>query len=117
MYAGAAGLVALGSCQLCHIQSGGPSFLGLCFPHVEVENMGSYLPSPNFLGRRPGRKSPLSPKVLVILDRFTCQKTERPISAKASGTGLRAWHGALVTSLPEQVGGVKGGQGGEWDGF
>lgn len=33
----------------------------------------------------------------------SCQKTERPNSAKATGTGLRAGLGALVTSAMEQV--------------
>lgn len=60
------------------------------------------LPLTFWEGGQGGRA--LSPhKVLVILDRFICQKTERPISAKAAGTGLRAGHGAPVTSLPEQV--------------
>lgn len=40
------------------------------------------------------------------LDSFgesSCQKAERPNSAKATGTGLRAGPGALVTSAIEQV--------------
>jgi hypothetical protein len=39
-------------------------------------------------------------------------RTERPISAKTTGTGLRAGHEALVTSPPEQVPGER-----EEDGF
>lgn len=43
---------------------------------------------------------------------FSCQKAERPNSAKATGTGLRAGPGALVTSAIEQM----PGQGGRtWD--
>lgn len=80
---------------------------------MEVENTCPYFHFLDCLGRRPGRKSPLLTKVSVILDRSTCQKTEGPISAKVAGTSLRAGHGALVTSLLEQV--PRGG--GEWDDF
>lgn len=66
-------------------------------------NICPYLPSPDFLGRRPGRKSLLFPKVLVLLGRSTCQKTKEACFCQSAGTGLRAGHGALVTSLPEQV--------------
>lgn len=66
---------------------------------MEIESICLHLLFP----RRPWRKSPVSPKVLVILEKSTCQKTEGPISAKTAGAGLRAGHGALGPQLPEQL--------------
>lgn len=47
------------------------------------------------------RKSPLTR--LDSFEESSCEKAERPNSVKATGTGLRAGPGALVTSAIKQV--------------
>nr|KAF6382688.1 hypothetical protein mPipKuh1_009032 [Pipistrellus kuhlii] len=59
------GPVAPGPRQLCHTFPVWPTPLaGPLFLRVEAENICPYLCSPDSLGRRPGRKSPLSPQGL-----------------------------------------------------